>query len=46
MKKFMALACAMVIAIAALTACGGETTVEDPTDVLGTEATEIATIVE
>ena len=42
MKKFMALACALVLAVAALTACGGNGV--DPTEV-PTDVTE-ATIAE
>lgn len=43
MKKFMALACAVVLAVAALAACGGNT-VEEPTEA-ATDVTE-ATIAE
>lgn len=44
MKKFMALACAVVLAVAALAACTGNNTVEEPTEA-ATDVTE-ATIAE
>lgn len=42
MKKFMALACAIVLAVAALAACGGETVepTEVPTDAIVEVVTE------
>ena len=39
MKKFMALSCAMILAIAALAACGCDSTTTDPTE--SSDATEV-----